>query len=306
LTPARKAPGAFSSFLGNLFGGEAKDLGEGPNMTVKEQREQHNFYLDRGLKFNISYKSPMITGTDMFDLDKYGCHSRPKPKFKPSKPNLAERKEWWMHPAITFGGRFGRIGVRLQDVTSGELRWDAIYDLAKAPHKKTMDYEAELTGECNPSVPDPANPKQPCAAPCQPDEEMKHCIVPCDPPTPDAEQDPPCGQVCEPDEANEKCIRKVKNPLSLREDFCSNEKGDHLCPQELPVGGAHPFFVPDWCPAPNDKMAHRYRLTIRNLSQNDHPEQELIGEMFFTEYGPMQLENSYSYESAFGGEPAEA
>ncbi|CAK0888678.1 unnamed protein product, partial [Prorocentrum cordatum] len=94
------------------------------------------------MKFMVSYRSPMIGGTDLFDPEKFGCYE----KRGSQGPKLLRRaefgKEWWVHPSFWFHSRFQRIGVRLQDLTTGELRWDAIYDIGRAPHTaKQEEYE---------------------------------------------------------------------------------------------------------------------------------------------------------------------
>merc|ERR1712176_547841 len=141
------------------------------------------------MKFMISYKSPMIGGTDLFDLEKFGCYEKRGSQGMKMMRKLAYGKEWWHHPSFWFNGKFHRIGVRLQDLTTGELRWDAIYDIGKAPHKAKQA------------------------------------------------------------------------PFS---DGCVGDTGTGLCAEERPIGGSKPYFQPDWCPAPADFLAHRYRLTISN------------------------------------------
>mmetsp|Transcript_59310 Transcript_59310/g.130214 ORF Transcript_59310/g.130214 Transcript_59310/m.130214 type:complete len:352 (-) Transcript_59310:78-1133(-) len=195
-------------------------------------RKQHNYFLDRGAKFMLVYKTPTIVSTDLFDLEKFGCFQVRGYQGGSGMGYLANAassamgmrnekvKQWWIHPRLEFSAPVSRIGVRLQDMTTGELRWDAIYDLGKASWKK-------------------------------------------------------------------------RNP---HEERTCPEDGWHLCEDEEPVGGDKPFFQPDWCPGPNDGMSHKYLLTVKNLSQRDSPEQPLVGEMMFTQYGINQLDNTYSFE----------
>lgn len=195
-------------------------------------RKQHNYFLDRGAKFMLVYKTPTIVSTDLFDLEKFGCFQVRGYQGGSGMGYLANAassamgmrnekvKQWWIHPRLEFSAPVSRIGVRLQDMTTGELRWDAIYDLGKASWKK-------------------------------------------------------------------------RNP---NEERTCPEDGWHLCEDEEPVGGDKPFFQPDWCPGPNDGMSHKYLLTVKNLSQRDSPEQPLVGEMMFTQYGINQLDNTYSFE----------
>jgi len=71
----------------------------------------------------------------------------------------------------------------------------------------------------------------------------------------------------------------------------------NLCPDERPIGGSKPFFQPDFCPGPNDFVSHKYRLTISNLSQHEHPSLPVVGEIFFTQYTPPLLQDTYAYEN---------
>merc|ERR1712217_382540 len=84
----------------------------------------------------------------------------------------------------------------------------------------------------------------------------------------------------------------------IRWDAIYSIYGRTLNSLELPMGGSHPFFQPDWCPAPGDFLAHKYRLTISNLSQMERPEQAVVGEILFTQFGPRQLADTYAYENA--------
>jgi len=124
--PSKKDSG--SSFLGVPFLGPAK---ENDNF---EWRKRHNYSLDRGAKFGVVYKSPLILDSDLFDLESFGCHESRgfqglgSGKFmKTLKGDYG--KEWWHHPEFTFGTVVDRIGVKLQDQTTGEVKWDAVYEL---------------------------------------------------------------------------------------------------------------------------------------------------------------------------------
>jgi hypothetical protein len=205
----------------------------GRTWSPSEWRRRHNYFLDRGMKFMVSYKSPMIGGTDLFDLEKFACYEkRGSAGLKVLRHDQDFGKEWWIHPSFWFNGKFQRIGVRLQDLTSGELRWDAVYDVGPAPHKSQPG-------------PYPGSHTTPAYS-----------------------------------------------------DGCHGDTGTGLCAEERPIGGSKPYFQPDWCPAPADFVAHKYRLTITNLSQHDHPEDPLVGEILFTQYGPSQLANTYAYENS--------
>jgi len=222
----------FSSFLTSEDGPATDWFKDPKSFSPWTWRKQHNYFLDRGAKFMMVYKTPTIVSTDLFDLEKFGCFQVRGFQGGSGLGYLANAaansmghrnekvKEWWIHPRLEFSAPVSRIAVRLQDMTTGELRWDAIYDLGKAAWKK-------------------------------------------------------------------------RNPM---EEKTCPEDGWHLCEDENPVGGEKPFFQPDWCPGPNDGMSHKYLLTVKNLSQSDSPEQPLVGEMLFTQYGVNQLDNTYSYE----------
>jgi len=222
----------FSSFLTSEDGPATDWFKDPKSFSPWTWRKQHNYFLDRGAKFMLVYKTPSIVSTDLFDLEKFGCFQVRGFQGGSGLGYLANAaansmghrnekvKEWWIHPRLEFSAPVSRIAVRLQDMTTGELRWDAIYDLGKAAWKK-------------------------------------------------------------------------RNPM---EEKTCPEDGWHLCEDENPVGGEKPFFQPDWCPGPNDGMSHKYLLTVKNLSQSDSPEQPLVGEMLFTQYGINQLDNTYSYE----------
>lgn len=222
----------FSNFLTSEDGPATDWFKDPKQFSPWTWRKQHNYFLDRGAKFMLVYKTPSIVSTDLFDLEKFGCFQVRGFQGGSGLGYLANAaansmghrnekvKEWWIHPRLEFSAPVSRIAVRLQDMTTGELRWDAIYDLGKAAWKK-------------------------------------------------------------------------RNPM---EEKTCPEDGWHLCEDENPVGGEKPFFQPDWCPGPNDGMSHKYLLTVKNLSQSDSPEQPLVGEMLFTQYGVNQLDNTYSYE----------
>jgi len=222
----------FSSFLTSEDGPATDWFKDPKSFSPWTWRKQHNYFLDRGAKFMMVYKTPTIVSTDLFDLEKFGCFQVRGFQGGSGLGYLANAaansmghrnekvKERWIHPRLEFSAPVSRIAVRLQDMTTGELRWDAIYDLGKAAWKK-------------------------------------------------------------------------RNPM---EEKTCPEDGWHLCEDENPVGGEKPFFQPDWCPGPNDGMSHKYLLTVKNLSQSDSPEQPLVGEMLFTQYGVNQLDNTYSYE----------
>lgn len=185
-------------------------FGPSAEMSNVEWRKRHNYNLDRGTKFAVVYKSPLIIDSDLFDDELFGCHeSRGKGlnSLKIMKKLSGEYgKEWWYHPEFTLGAVVGRIGVNLTDQTTGEVKWDAIYEL--------------------------------------------------------------------PEDSN----------FLMRDD--------------KPIGGSHPFFQPDWCPAPPGPYSHRYLLTLKNLGELPEPGQETIGHIMFTQYNPTQLENTYTFENA--------
>lgn len=178
-----------------------------------EWRKRHNYNLDGGQKFAVTFKTPSIVDTDLFDLEKFGCNGdRGMTGGRISKLlNKDYGKEWWRHPEFTFGSVVGRVGITLQDVTSGEIKWDAVYELA--------------------------------------------------------------------DDSN----------------FLMND--------DKPIGGSHPFFQPDWCPAPPGATSHRYLLTIKNLGELPEPGLETIGSMMFTQYTPTNLDHTYTHENAAPPEP---
>jgi len=179
-------------------------------MSNGSWRKRHNYNLDRGTKFAVVHKSPIIVDSDIFDDEKFGCYGPReegwKNKLKVMKTLKGDYgKEWWHHPEFTFGAVLGRIGIHLVDQTTGEVKWDAIYEL--------------------------------------------------------------------PADSN----------FLMRDD--------------KPIGGSHPFFQPDWCPAPPGPYSHRYVLTVKNLGELPEPGLETIGQMMFTQYNPTQLEHTYMFEN---------
>merc|ERR1712157_540782 len=108
----------------------------------------HNWFLDKGMKFMVSYKSPLIRKTDLFDQLKFGCwddlrdmegedlisaavERMGKILAKWTECTLQGRcgKDWEQHPRIYFNTTLREIGVKLQDLTSGDIRWDAVYSI---------------------------------------------------------------------------------------------------------------------------------------------------------------------------------
>eukprot|EP00392_Amoebophrya_sp_AT5.2_P007924 g7943.t1 len=90
--------------------------------AVQNPREwirHHNRSLDHGQKFMVYSRSPMIQYTDLFNLNRFGCFNG----------NDFDTKYWWHHPQIKFGVPLGEIRVTLQNDSTGELKWDALYDL---------------------------------------------------------------------------------------------------------------------------------------------------------------------------------
>eukprot|EP00931_Biecheleriopsis_adriatica_P039420 TRINITY_DN22542_c0_g2_i2.p1 TRINITY_DN22542_c0_g2~~TRINITY_DN22542_c0_g2_i2.p1 ORF type:complete len:317 (-),score=70.77 TRINITY_DN22542_c0_g2_i2:79-1029(-) len=232
--PSRPAPK--SSFF--IFG--KKDYFELDPGSIFSWRKQHNYFLDRGMKFMINYRTPQLTGTDLFDLEKFGCFQTRGYR----KKGFMERrgldfvakkfKKWWEHPRIQFAAPFKRVGVHLQDLTTGEVKWDAIYNLGQAKWKDNKSASESLG---------------------------------------------------------------LSFMTDKKKSDCVGNDGYELCNAEKPIGGEHPYFQPDWCPAPNDGMAHKYLLKVTNLSQVNQPEQPLVGEIHFTQYPLGNLENTYDYEN---------
>merc|ERR1711879_61072 len=58
--------------FGSGFASE-DELGPDTQFDVDFRRKFHNWSLDKGMKFMINYKSPLIKNTDLFDLLKFGC-----------------------------------------------------------------------------------------------------------------------------------------------------------------------------------------------------------------------------------------
>lgn len=184
------------------------------------RRMSHNYSLDRGMKFMINYRTPSIEHTDLFDLDKFGCFDdlRDEPigvaETQAHASKAVERwaacslggvcgKQWYRHPSIRLNAPMKIIGVTLTDLTSGDVRWNAIYN--------------------------------------------------------------------------------IDNGLLKSED--------------LPVAGNKPYFQPDWCPAPGDFMAHKFRLLIKNLDSMQRSGSDIAGSIYFTLYGSPLLANSYQWEN---------
>eukprot|EP00927_Polykrikos_kofoidii_P062647 TRINITY_DN57450_c0_g1_i1.p1 TRINITY_DN57450_c0_g1~~TRINITY_DN57450_c0_g1_i1.p1 ORF type:complete len:282 (+),score=22.89 TRINITY_DN57450_c0_g1_i1:79-924(+) len=171
--------------------------------------------FDKGMKFEVVHKTPLITSTDLFDVHKFGCRTGRTPPSNNPLGSVARKLAGCLflgtcdsagsvHPEIHFGVDARTIGVKLQDLTSGEVRWDAIY--------------------------------------------------------------------------------RLHNKRALLKD-------------DSPIGGNHPLFKPDWCPAPGDFSTHTYRFTVSNLDSAFSPGMDKYGEMIVTQYGPSQLANSYQWES---------
>ena len=40
---------------------------------VMSRRKDHNEALDQGMKFEMSYRSPSIFSTDLFNVNEFGC-----------------------------------------------------------------------------------------------------------------------------------------------------------------------------------------------------------------------------------------
>lgn len=209
--------------------------------NVGVTRQQHKFFLDQGMKFGIAHKSPLIKTTDLFELDKFGCWTK---SHKTLVDKFADAKKWWRHPSMVFGLKLNRVGIHLADLTTGEVRWDAIYDLSHGAPHKFFDHD-----------------------------------------------------------------KKIRDMLKQGATYPKYEY--FLSGEERPIGGNHPFFQPDWCPPPGDALAHKFRLTVTNLGQVQGDfcggEEKIcsgpqtVGEIFFTQYGPTQLANTYAYERGSDG-----
>lgn len=61
----------------------------GATSNPKGWIRHHNRALDRGMKFMMNSKSPLINWTDIMDLDKFGCYNEDY-----------QVKYWWWHPEI--------------------------------------------------------------------------------------------------------------------------------------------------------------------------------------------------------------
>eukprot|EP00397_Hematodinium_sp_SG-2012_P047630 GEMP01054256.1.p1 GENE.GEMP01054256.1~~GEMP01054256.1.p1 ORF type:complete len:238 (+),score=36.15 GEMP01054256.1:102-815(+) len=142
----------------------------------------HNHALHAQQKFMIQMKTPYIRATDLFDLDKFGCHSA-EMHVCTKEPGAAIQKDgnmyghcdhatkdpkmakfdfgrWWFtHPSIAFGVPLHKIKVTLQNMTTGLLKWSAIYDL----HGSNFlgHYEDPLGGEKPFFYPNWCSPKTP-------------------------------------------------------------------------------------------------------------------------------------------------
>eukprot|EP00929_Paragymnodinium_shiwhaense_P029237 TRINITY_DN16800_c0_g1_i1.p1 TRINITY_DN16800_c0_g1~~TRINITY_DN16800_c0_g1_i1.p1 ORF type:complete len:293 (+),score=17.66 TRINITY_DN16800_c0_g1_i1:144-1022(+) len=131
----------------------------------KFRRKFHNWFLENGMKFQVAYKSPLIQNTDMFDLMKFGCgehsHADDSGLLGGAADHLFDAiarykgssclatgdcgKPWWIHPSITFGTNLREVGVKLEDLTSGDVRWDAVYSLHG--RNKLHEYDRPIGGE---------------------------------------------------------------------------------------------------------------------------------------------------------------
>ena len=63
----------FSSFLTSEDGPATDWFKDPKSFSPWTWRKQHNYFLDRGAKFMMVYKTPTIVSTDLFDLEKFGC-----------------------------------------------------------------------------------------------------------------------------------------------------------------------------------------------------------------------------------------
>jgi len=126
------------------------------------------------------------------------------------KINVYCGKMWWVHPTIKLGAPLRQIGVKLTDLTTGDVRWDAVYMI---------------------------------------------------------------------------------EPGTLKAE-------------DLPVGGSHPFFQPDWCPPPGDFMAHKFRLTVKNYDPDVRAGMDVAGQLYFTLYSAPLLANTYQFENSDESFPA--
>ncbi|CAD7954140.1 unnamed protein product [Amoebophrya sp. A120] len=114
-----------------------------PIQNPRHWIKHHNFALDQGQKFMIMDRSPLIQFTDLFNLNgRFGCHAG----------DDFQQKFWWHHPQIRFGIPLGEIKVTLQNDLTGEIKWDAVYDLGNSTF---LRHDAEpLTGKHPFFVPD--------------------------------------------------------------------------------------------------------------------------------------------------------
>lgn len=105
--------------------------------------------VDMGMKFLVPFKSATIKGTDLFDLDKFGCRGTSRDDSFALTQQLLRSfgKKFWRHPSLSFAIPLGRIRLDLRDETNGEVRWDAVYDLKGG---KVLDGWAPPLGGGNP------------------------------------------------------------------------------------------------------------------------------------------------------------
>lgn len=88
-----------------------------------------------------------------------------------------------------------------------------------------------------------------------------------------------------------------ENTGAVKWNAMYNVEGQTWLPHDRePLGGTHPFFLPDWCPGPSDRMAHNYTLTVENLGMKPHPQMGVVGKMQFTQYPRPLLDATYTYE----------
>ncbi|CAD7938180.1 unnamed protein product [Amoebophrya sp. A25] len=155
----------------------------------------HNHDLDQGMKFMVQSKSGTILWTDLFNTYRFGCFS-----------DNFHQKWWWHHPQLRLGMPLFETKVTLQNDLTGEVKWDAVYNLAG---KSFLRHDAE------------------------------------------------------------------------------------------PIGGKHPFFLPDWCPGPagDNTTAQTWTLTVRNLGVKPFPEVDVVGKMRFIQYPFPLLEANYVHEA---------
>lgn len=219
---ATTTPKHSTSFMFGLSGNNQD--GKGPDwgdpQSPSDWRKLHNYNLDQGTKFGVTYADPQLIDTDLFDLQKFGCNEERgwgygggiMSKLKMLKRLKGEfGKEWWMHPEFVFGHNMSRISVKLTDLTNGEVRWDAVYEMP--------------------------------------------------------------------------------------------EGSNFLMKDDKPIGGSHPFFEPDWCPAASGPYSHKFLLRIRNLGEQPDPATDDYVHVFFTQYNVTNLSNTYAFEDPAPPDP---